>query len=170
MTVEGTPAGSRSTRLARLYLLTGTVAACSILYELLLAQTLAALLGNSVMRYSITIGCFLGALGLGAILCKAEGETSELWRRLARVELGLSILGGAAVPLFYVFDTLQTHVYFGDGLLAASAWVPVLFLVATHIIILATLNFAIFHVLLFKQSWTDYFYTDSIVYKSISKM
>ncbi len=120
-----------------LYLLTATVAACSILYELLLAQTLVALLGNSVLRYSVTIGCFLGALGLGAILCESRRDAGALWSRLARVELALSVLGGLAVPLFYLFDVIQSFFYFGGGALDHSAWVPVLFMVATHAVIIA---------------------------------
>ncbi|MCA9715635.1 MAG: hypothetical protein KC468_13235 [Myxococcales bacterium] len=129
------PAPARGA-MSSLYALTATVAACSILYELVLAQTLAALLGNSVMRYSVTIGCYLGALGLGAILCEA-GDPRALWSRLARVELALSVLGGAAVPLFYLFDVIQTYLYFGGGALDHSAWVPVLFMIATHAVIVA---------------------------------
>ncbi len=123
--------------MTRLYLLTATVAACSILYELLLAQTLVALLGNSVLRYSVTIGCYLGALGLGAILCEIRRDAGALWSRLARVELALSVLGGLAVPLFYLFDVIQSFFYFGGGALDHSAWVPVLFMLATHAVIVA---------------------------------
>jgi len=119
-----------------LYALTAAVALCSIVYELLLAQTLSALLGNTVLRYSVTIGCFLGALGLGAILCGsgAAGAT----RRLTRIELGLSALGGVAVPLFYFLDMGRRYVY--ESVPSGSSWetlAPVLFLVATHAVIVA---------------------------------
>src|SRR5262249_12617954 len=99
---EERAASATGGRLLPLYGLTAVIALCSIVYELLLAQTLSALLGNTVLRYSVTIGCFLGALGLGAILCGSDATDAA--RRLTRVELALSALGGVAVPLFYVLD------------------------------------------------------------------
>ena len=43
------------------------VAFCSIVYELMLAQCLSIVLGNTVLRYSITIGLYLFSLGMGAL-------------------------------------------------------------------------------------------------------
>ncbi len=40
------------------------LAACSLLYELLIAQTLAMLAANTVVWYSVTIGIYLAAMGL----------------------------------------------------------------------------------------------------------
>ena len=51
---------------ASLVLVTTTVAFCSLMYELILAQTLTALFGGLVLRYSVTIGLYLFGLGLGA--------------------------------------------------------------------------------------------------------
>jgi hypothetical protein len=109
---------------------------CSLLYELLLAQTLSALLGNTVLRYNLTIGCYLGALGLGAILCGSR--PADPVPRLIRVEIGLSVLGGVSVILFYFLDML--HRYFFSLVPAGSWWQPtagVGFLVATHALIVA---------------------------------
>jgi spermidine synthase len=103
------------------------VAACSIVYELLLAQTLSALLGDTVRRYSITIGCFLGALGVGTMVC--DDAPAHAAERLVKVELALSILGGLAVPLLWALDVLQRH----SPLLAATA----AFAVSAHLLILA---------------------------------
>lgn len=47
--------------------LTLTVSFCSIVYELMLAQCLSIILGNTVLRYSITIGLYLFSLGMGAL-------------------------------------------------------------------------------------------------------
>lgn len=117
-----------------IYAVTMVVAACSIVYELLLAQTLSALLGNTVLRYSITIGAYLGALGLGAILCGRAGDRSL--RRLVRVEVALSALGGASVPLFYFGDALQRVVWLGtDSGSWAETLTPYAFLAFTHLII-----------------------------------
>jgi len=119
-----------------LFVVTLVVAACSIIYELLLAQTLSALLGDTVLRYSITIGTYLGALGIGAMLCERSPVAPV--RRLVRVELMLSAIGGIAVPALYFFDALQRSAYFfGGDLLAGSAVVPFAFLVVSHAIIIA---------------------------------
>jgi len=116
------------------YGLTLVVAMCSIVYELLLAQTLSALLGNTVLRYSVTIGCYLGALGIGAILCGDAGPTPV--RRLARIEVGLSAVGGLAVPAFYFLDAWQRVAWMQ---VPSGAWaetgILVAFLLATHALI-----------------------------------
>lgn len=125
-----------ATTLASLFAVTLVVAACSIIYELLLAQTLSALLGDTVLRYSITIGTYLGALGIGAMLC--ERSPIAPVRRLIRIELLLSAIGGIAVPLLYFFDALQRSTYFfGAESFAGSAWVPFVFLLASHAVIIA---------------------------------
>jgi len=122
--------------MAVLYGVTLVVATCSILYELLLAQTLSALLGNTVLRYSITIGCYLGALGVGALLC--DRRTGDAGWRLTRIELGLSVLGGVAVPLLYLLDMVQRFVYLH---VASGSWwetiAPALFLLVSHGVIVA---------------------------------
>ncbi len=109
------------------------VAACSILYELLLAQTLTALLGNTVLRYSITIGCYLGALGLGAMLAGTRDGADPV-PRLVRVELALSALGGLAVPTFFLLDGLQRFVA-NSTASEGTAYAAIGFMVATHAII-----------------------------------
>ncbi|MCI5162199.1 MAG: hypothetical protein D3917_09305 [Candidatus Electrothrix sp. AX5] len=44
------------------------VALCGIVYELLIATVSAYLLGDSVRQFSITIGLFMAAMGLGAYI------------------------------------------------------------------------------------------------------
>lgn len=126
----------RGTSLAPVCVLAVVLAACSIVYELLLAQTLSALLGNTVLRYSVTIGFYLGALGLGAMLCPTG--RIDVKRYLVRVEVGLSLLGGLSVPLFYFLDMAQRHFYYtADTFLLGSALVPILFFGLTHALIVA---------------------------------
>ena len=118
-----------------LFAVTLVVAACSLIYELLLAQTLSALLGDTVLRYSMTIGAYLGALGIGAMLC--ERSPIAPVRRLVRIELLLTVVGGLAVPALYFFDALQRSAYFfGTEALAGSALVPFAFLVVSHSLII----------------------------------
>jgi spermidine synthase len=80
------------------------LATCSLLYELLIAQTLATLAANTVVWYSVTIGVYLAAMGLGALLHERYA-TGNLWARLFRVELLLSAVGAAAVPLLHLIHT-----------------------------------------------------------------
>ena len=76
------------------------LAACSLLYELLIAQTLATLAANTVVWYSVTIGVYLAAMGVGA-LAHERFAAGNLWVRLFRVELGLSVVGALAVPILH---------------------------------------------------------------------
>lgn len=119
------------------YLITLIVAYCSIVYELLMAQTLSALMGNTVLRYSITIGVYLASLGLGAMLCK-KGDEQNSTNRLIRIEIWLSIIGGLAVLMLCLFDVFHrflgtTHTFFSQGF--GSGIGPILFFILCHAII-----------------------------------
>ena len=95
-------------RISVIYLITFIAAFCSIIYELLMAQTLTLLTGNSVVRYSTTIGLYLASLGLGAFLCSPKRlvrPVETLWK----VEVLLSLVGGAAVALLYVSHTAYAY-------------------------------------------------------------
>jgi len=89
---------------APLFLLTLILSFCSIVYELLLAQSMSATLGNSFLRYNVTIGLYLASLGAGAILCSKRGE-DDLLPLLIDVELALTLLGALSPLLILFFDT-----------------------------------------------------------------
>ena len=95
-------------RVSVIYLITFFVAFCSIVYELLMAQTLSLLTGNSVLRYSTTIGLYLASLGLGAFLCtdkRLVRSVETLWK----AEILLSVVGGAAVVLLHFSHMLYAY-------------------------------------------------------------
>ena len=120
-----------------LYLITLMVAYCSIVYELLMAQTLSALMGNTVMRYSITIGVYLASLGIGAMLCEKSDEKDNV-ARLIRVEIWLSVIGGLAVFFISSFDVfhrflISSHSWFSYGM--GSYLRPVLFFILCNVVI-----------------------------------
>ena len=85
------------------YLLTAVVSFCSILYELILSQTLSALLGNTVYQYSVVLGLYLFAMGVGTIsLSKLdEQETSN---KLVQTEFYLAGLGCVSVPVLFLIS------------------------------------------------------------------
>lgn len=78
------------------------VALCGIVYELLIATVSSYLLGDSVRQFSITIGLFMAAMGLGAYV------TKHFSRRLVSlfviIEILIALVGGlSTIILFFVF-------------------------------------------------------------------
>lgn len=79
------------------------LAFCSVVYELLLGQTLSSFLGNTVLRYSVTIGLYMLSMGIGAMLTRGPLlRRPVLW--LQRMEIGLTTLGALCVPLLFMVD------------------------------------------------------------------
>ncbi len=110
---------------AVIYLLSLVLSACSLLYELLIAQTLSLIAGNMVIWYSLTVGIYLAAMGVGAILYGSPSKARD-WNRLYRVEIMLSLIGASSVLLLnfahslYLYletspaaEALGTFVFFG---------------------------------------------------------
>jgi spermidine synthase len=95
-------------RKPRLLLLTALLACCSIVYELLLAQSLAAVMGNTVLRYNLTIATYIAALGFGFI-CYRKFKVQSLAVRLVKVELWLACIG-ALSPFFVLLIDKFSHV------------------------------------------------------------
>lgn len=97
--------GASGGGVAWLYVATFILAFCSIMYELLLGQLLSAYLGNTVLRYSVTIGMYLFSMGVGAMAYeKFRVEDGRL--ALTRVEWGLTVIGLLSVPMVQAVDSL----------------------------------------------------------------
>lgn len=94
---------SSSNNLFLIYLITVITAGGSILYEFLLAQALSTTMGNTILRYSTTIGLYIAAMGFGALLYKRIIKKDVL-EEFVRLELFLSLLGGIAPILALIFD------------------------------------------------------------------
>ncbi len=78
------------------------IAACSLLYELLISSLSTYLLGSSVVHYSVTIGLFLFFMGVGTWLARYIDHS--LIAVFVLVELGIGLLGGlSALLLFAVY-------------------------------------------------------------------
>ena len=97
-----------------IYGLTLVLAFCSIVYELVLAQAMGALLGNTFLRYNVTIGLYLAALGLGSMLCAKTGSTTST-SRLLIVEVCLALLGSAGPLLMFLWDAAVTRAFVAAG-------------------------------------------------------
>ena len=90
-------------RLGSLFLLGAifSAAACAIVYQLLIGSVSSYFLGNSVEQFSLTIGFFLAAMGLGSWLSRFVANPLLL-TRLAQLEIWLGFLGGISVGVLYV--------------------------------------------------------------------
>lgn len=78
------------------------VALCGIVYELIIGTVSSYLLGNSVYQFSITIGFFMFAMGIGSYLSKFI--SGNLVAAFIYVETGLALIGGiCSLALFFAF-------------------------------------------------------------------
>src|SRR5215471_4876460 len=76
------------------------IATCGLVYELLAGTLASYVLGDSITQFSIIIGVYLFALGVGSWLSRFV--ESGLAHRFIEVELGVAILGGASAPLLFL--------------------------------------------------------------------
>ncbi len=83
-----------------LYLNVLVIATCGLIYELLAGTLASYLLGDSVTQFSLVIGVYLSALGVGAWLSRYIDE--KLARTFIEVELALALIGGLSAPLLFV--------------------------------------------------------------------
>jgi len=76
------------------------IATCGLVYELLAGTLASYVLGDSITQFSLIIGIYLFALGVGAWL--SGFLTTGLARAFVEVELGVGILGGLSAPLLFL--------------------------------------------------------------------
>src|SRR4051812_13921344 len=76
------------------------IATCGLVYELLAGTLASYLLGDSVTQFSLIIGLYLSALGIGAWLSRYIDR--GLARAFIEVELGVALLGGISAPLLFL--------------------------------------------------------------------
>jgi spermidine synthase len=78
------------------------IATCGLIYELLAGTVASYVLGDSVTQFSLVIGLYLSALGVGAWL--SRHLDGDLPRYFVEVELGVALVGGGSAPiLFFAF-------------------------------------------------------------------
>ena len=85
--------------LVLLYLNVLVIATCGLVYELLAGTLASYLLGDSVTQFSLVIGLYLSAMGVGAWL--SSFITDHVARCFIEVELGVALLGGLSAPLLF---------------------------------------------------------------------
>lgn len=83
------------------------VGMCSIIYELLISTASSYFLGNSVKQFSLIIGIYMAAMGLGAYL--SQWIKKDLIYSFIFIELVLGLVGAFAVPLCYGYFWLVDY-------------------------------------------------------------
>lgn len=92
-----------------LYLSVGIIAVCGIVYELIIGSASSYLLGDSVWQFSITIGLFLSAMGLGSWL--SQLVTTRLFGTFIATELAIALVGGTSALLLFFGYTAAPDAY-----------------------------------------------------------
>ncbi|MFH1113781.1 MAG: polyamine aminopropyltransferase [Pseudomonadota bacterium] len=97
-------------RLPGMFLLAAVfvIAVCGLVYELIAASLSSYLLGGSVTHFSIVIGVFLSAMGLGSYLTRFVN--TRLPDAFVGIQIGIGLSGGlSAAILLLSFSTLETY-------------------------------------------------------------
>ncbi|HMO79892.1 MAG TPA: polyamine aminopropyltransferase [Pyrinomonadaceae bacterium] len=84
------------------------IATCGLIYELLAATVSSYVLGDSVTQFSLIIGIYLFAMGVGSWL--SGFLETELAEKFVDIELAVAIIGGFSAPLLFL--TFATVTYF----------------------------------------------------------
>ena len=73
------------------------VAVCALVYELLCGTLASYLLGDAVLQFSLVLGTYLFAMGVGAWASKSLEPRAA--SRYVQTELALALVGGLSVPV-----------------------------------------------------------------------
>lgn len=91
-----------------LYLSILVIAVCGIIYELIIGAVSAYLWGDSVLYFSLTIGLYMSAMGLGAYFSKYVG--SRLFDIFVASEVLIGLVGGcSALVLFWTYTGTEYY-------------------------------------------------------------
>jgi spermidine synthase len=98
------------------------IATCGLIYELLAGTLSSYVLGDSVTQFSLIIGIYLFAMGVGSYLSRyIEKNIAE---KFVDIEIAVAVLGGFSAPLlFFAFAKLSFFaivlysIVFGIGVL-----------------------------------------------------
>lgn len=98
------------------------IATCGLIYELLAATLSSYVLGDSVTQFSLIIGIYLSAMGVGSWLSGFLDK--DLAKRFVEIELAVAIFGGFSAPLLFLtfasvsyFSIILYSMVFGIGML-----------------------------------------------------
>ncbi len=98
------------------------VATCGLIYELLAGTLASYVLGDSITQFSLIIGIYLFAMGVGSWLSRFLEKNLARW--FVEIELGVAVLGGLSAPILFLsfgrlsyFSIILYLMVFGIGVL-----------------------------------------------------
>jgi spermidine synthase len=83
-----------------LFLNVFVIATCGLIYELLAGTLSSYVLGDSVTQFSIIIGIYLFAMGVGSWLSRFIDK--HVAEKFVEVELAVAVVGGFSAPLLFL--------------------------------------------------------------------
>lgn len=83
-----------------LFLNVFVIATCGLIYELLAGTLSSYVLGDSVSQFSIIIGIYLFAMGVGSYLSKFIDK--NVAEKFVEIELCVAVIGGFSAPLLFL--------------------------------------------------------------------
>ncbi|MCI8760998.1 MAG: polyamine aminopropyltransferase [Clostridia bacterium] len=84
------------------------ISICSIIYELMISSISSYLQGDSITQFSITIGLYMSAMGVGSYLSKFMKE--KLFDKFVFIEISVGILGGFSSFILFLAN-IYTGIY-----------------------------------------------------------
>ncbi len=75
------------------------IATSGLVYELIAGTIASYVLGDSVVQFSLVIGLYLFAMGLGSFLSRYLDH--RLLERFVEIELAIALVGGSSAPLLF---------------------------------------------------------------------
>lgn len=87
-------------RVPLLFLNVVIIATCGLIYELLAATVSSYVLGDSVTQFSLVIGIYLSAMGVGSWL--SGFLETNLASKFIEIELAVALIGGFSAPLLFL--------------------------------------------------------------------
>jgi spermidine synthase len=109
-------------RVPLLFLNVLVIATCGLIYELLAGTLASYVLGDSIAQFSIIIGLYLFAMGIGSWL--SSFVEKDLAGRFIEVEIAVAALGGFSAPLLFLsfsrlsyFNVVLYLIVIGIGIL-----------------------------------------------------
>jgi spermidine synthase len=85
------------------------IATCGLIYELLAGTLASYVLGDSVTQFSVIIGIYLFAMGVGSWLSGFLDK--DLAGKFVDIELGVALLGGLSAPLLFLSFAYAKYFY-----------------------------------------------------------
>src|SRR5580765_4136133 len=76
------------------------IATCGLIYELLAGTLSSYVLGDSVTQFSIIIGIYLFAMGVGSWLSRFIDK--HIAEKFVEIELAVAVVGGFSAPLLFL--------------------------------------------------------------------